>query len=175
MTDIVVVTNTEVITTGGQNTVVVDDNTVRVEVIERVEAPVVVTTSGAQGPAGPTGPQGPAAEAFVKEASGDVSALRALVVDENNLASYADNTDPSHAFIVRGVSTNAVNDGDDVTIQTIGELSDNSWSWTPGLPIFVSTAGALTQTPPATGFLKQIAEAMTATSIYVALMPTILR
>lgn len=37
-----------------------------------------------------------------------------------------------------------------VGLRTQGRIQDNSWTWTPGLPVYVSTtAGGLTQTAPA--------------------------
>jgi hypothetical protein len=38
-----------------------------------------------------------------------------------------------------------------VNLRTSGRIQDDSWAWTPGLPVYVSTtAGGLTQTAPST-------------------------
>lgn len=46
------------------------------------------------------------------------------------------------------ITIGAASAGDDVTAVMYGELSEPSWAWTPGVPIFLGLAGALTQTPP---------------------------
>lgn len=71
-----------------------------------------------------------------------------------------------------GISTAATVVGQKVSIKSIGFMSEPSWTWTPGQPLFVTGAGVLTQTPP-TGTVRRIAWAISATEINVDLFPTI--
>ncbi len=86
-------------------------------------------------------------------------------------AVHADKGTPIHRGLVRGVTTGAANDGDVARVQVYGPMREPSWAWTPGLPIYVGTAGALTQSVPTSGWLQQIAVADTATQIFIDPQP----
>lgn len=63
--------------------------------------------------------------------------------------------------------------GGQVTVQTYGPMEEPSWTWTPDAPIFVGLAGALTQTRPTSGFVLEIATALSATMIFIDPKPPI--
>ncbi len=72
-----------------------------------------------------------------------------------------------------GISTNAAQVGQPVTVQSSGELIEQTWNWKPGA-VFLGLSGALTQTPPTTGVLQQIGVSTSPTSILVDIQdPTV--
>lgn len=98
-----------------------------------------------------------------------LSGHRAIVLDASGEAFYADQTVPNHIGRMAGITIGAAALGAGVTIMNNGLLTEPSWSWTPFAPIFLGTAGGLTQVPPTTGFLQMIGGALSATSMYVNL------
>jgi hypothetical protein len=46
-------------------------------------------------------------------------------------------------------------------------MTELSWTWTPGEPIFLGNNGMLTQTPPSSGFAIELGTAISATSIWI--------
>lgn len=101
-----------------------------------------------------------------KTAGESLSGHRAVVVVDNEAAA-ASNTEASHRGKVRGITTGAVASGGKARIQVFGPMEESGWNWTPGKPIFVGVGGALTQTPPTTGWLQQIAVADSSTVIFI--------
>lgn len=83
------------------------------------------------------------------------------------LAVVADKETPAHSGRVRGIVIGAVSSGATAKLQIYGPLVGSGWSWTPDLPIYLSTSGNLTQTPPLTGILQQLAVADTASRIFI--------
>lgn len=59
--------------------------------------------------------------------------------------------------VILGIITSAYSADDVVSVQITGTITEPSWNWTLGLPIFVGPNGTLTQTPPSTGVLQIIA------------------
>lgn len=107
-------------------------------------------------------------------ASVALSALRVVRVADGQLA-YASSDSPSHAFTVLGILASAVAQGANAAPLTEGTLTDSAWAWTVGTPIWLGVAGQLTQTPPTSGFLLQVAIAKTPTQIDFEIQePTIL-
>jgi len=80
---------------------------------------------------------------------------------------YASNDDADDKFNVLGVTQGAVISGATATVTTYGVMTESSWNWTAGLPVFLSTNGQLTQTPPTTGFRLIIGRAKNATTLFV--------
>ncbi len=99
-------------------------------------------------------------------ASGSIGGSR-VICDTSGLATYADSSDITTAHNIRGISSNAAADGDAVTVVTAGAITEVSWAWTPKQPVYVSTAGTLTQTPPSTGYIRKIGFAESSTTIVV--------
>lgn len=106
-------------------------------------------------------------------AAANLSALRAVTTDANGDAVYASNDTVQNAMVV-GITANAANSGQVVTVKTSGILTDASWNWTKGL-VFLGTNGQLTQTPPTAGaILVYVGRALTATQLQIDI-DTILR
>jgi hypothetical protein len=92
---------------------------------------------------------------------------RAVVLDNSELAIYADSSITSHANKVLGLTTGAASSGAIAAIATYGEFTEPSWSWTPGAPIFLGTNGLITQTAPTSGFLLILGFAIATTKIFI--------
>jgi hypothetical protein len=127
----------------------------------------VVRVIGIQGPAGPPG-QG-AVELMTKVAGESLGGHRVAIIDSDNKAYYADRTNLAHMYKVVGITRGASNSGDNVEIQTYGLMTEQSWNWIAGQPVFLDTNGLLTQIPPTNGFLLVIAEALTSTDIFISI------
>jgi hypothetical protein len=99
-------------------------------------------------------------------AAHDLSGHRAVVATATG-AAYAQPDTPEHQDAVLGITTGAALAGQTATIQAAGEMTEPSWSWTPGLPIFVGPGGLLTQAPPSTGWVQIIALAVAQSRIII--------
>jgi len=109
-----------------------------------------------------------------REAGAAVSGHRCVVVRDDSTVVYGDNTNSDHRNRIKGVTRGAASLAATAVVQTYGPLSEVTWSWTPGLPIYYSTGGALTQTAPTSGAVQQIAIAETATKIFINPQPPII-
>ena len=92
-----------------------------------------------------------------------VSSSRVVSYDGTNI-SYASNDNSASAYTVVGVTRQA---GTSVYVVREGELTDLSFSFTPNSPVFLGLNGALTQTAPSSGFVLQVAVALTTTKIQI--------
>jgi hypothetical protein len=104
---------------------------------------------------------------FSPVASSNISALRVLTVDINGQAIYADAANITHANKVLGISKQSIIQGQSVPIYDNEVVTDNAWTWTPDLPIFLGLNGVMTQTPPS------LPTSLFSLRIGVALSPTI--
>ena len=62
-----------------------------------------------------------------------------------------------------------VSAGSLVDIRYKGPMSYAGWNWEPGAPIYASTNGAITQTPPTNGYLVVVGHAISSDTILVDL------
>lgn len=104
----------------------------------------------------------------------NLSALRAVVVNDSGQLIYADAATVSHAYRVVGIVISATTSGNTVQVLQGGKASDSSWSWLRGSPIFVGGNGLLTQTAPSSGFILPIAIVVSPTTIFVKVQDPIL-
>lgn len=144
------------------------------EILAALEAnALLVEIAAEQGPPGPAGADG--GSILTKTAGAALGGNRAARVDAaTGKAIYADNTVIPDAEAVLGITTGAAAEDTEVTIQTFGEMTEASWNWTPGLPVYLSTNGLLTQTPPTSGSLTQIGVANEATKLFIRIQEMIL-
>lgn len=98
-------------------------------------------------------------QAFVDIPRGSVVAV------ENEKYILADHTIITTVNAVVGIATQDTLAGNLCEVAQIGKVQYNSWSWTQDLPLFVSTAGEMTQTPPTTGYSLIVGVAVTPTEI----------
>ncbi len=94
-----------------------------------------------------------------------ISANRVLTLDSSGKAAYL-NPEQSGYPVVIGVSLTAGLGDEVVQVMRSGEIVDPSWIWQPG-PVWVGTAGTLTQVTPTTGWLVQVGIALDATKLQV--------
>lgn len=81
----------------------------------------------------------------------------------------------SHANRILGITNSAVSLGANVPVTLSGELTEPTWTFTEGLPVYLSVNGTLTQTPPTSGFILQMGVAVSPTKISVSIkLPIIL-
>jgi hypothetical protein len=124
------------------------------------------------GPRGPAGAAGPTTSiAFDRTASGALSGHRLVSPTVTGAVEYADPT----TTVGRPVwlTLTAAIDGDTTTVLALGVADEPSWDWTPQQPIYLAANGTLTQTPPVTGVLLEVAVATAPTSIFFDPKPPI--
>jgi hypothetical protein len=97
----------------------------------------------------------------------NLSGQRMVRLDSAGELVYAENTDLADAERVLGMTVGAVNTGDIAQVIRSGVVVEPTWNWTLGQPIFLSTTGLLTQTPPAAGFVLQVAFPISSTSVFI--------
>lgn len=96
-----------------------------------------------------------------------LSAYKAIVPDGTGKFTYANNTAPGHAFIVYGLTKQAISNGSAGLAQTYGPVENNTWNWELEKPIFLAEDGELTQIPPSSGFSLVVAYPITATRAFI--------
>lgn len=121
---------------------------------------------GPQGPAGPAGPAG-GAEDIQRTASIPISGHRVVAADPTTVLKYASNTSLAECKGIIGITTGAASAGQPATIRLNGELTEPTWSFTPGELVYLSTSGGLTQTIPITGVLLVLGFAETANTMFI--------
>ena len=108
----------------------------------------------------------PVANELSLVAGTNLSALRAVTTNGSGEAVYASNDTLLNAQVV-GLTVNAANSGNNVTIKTNGVITDASWNWTKGT-VYLGTNGQLTQTAPSGGaVIVHVGKALTATKLQV--------
>jgi hypothetical protein len=117
-----------------------------------------------KGPAGAPGAPGVAGTSVVAAVA--LGGHRAITV----FGQYAE---PGDENVLAGITTGAVNMGDTAYAIRDGIIVEPSWSWTPGLPIFIASGGILTQSPPTSAKIRRVAWAMSSTTINVDFYPAI--
>lgn len=141
--------------------------------VDEVEVVSIVAVAE-QGPRGIQGIQGPAGGATtVTVGATPLSGHSAVAVDAAGLLIQADCTNPAHRGAVLGLLANAYSPGDQAVVQTAFTLEHSGWTWSPG-PVFVGTAGQLTQTLPVGAVFSQVvAHALSPTLVLVDVQPPI--
>lgn len=114
------------------------------------------------------------ASRLVDAVAGETLSGQRVVRIENAQALYASSAVQAHAGHVAGITTGAALADDPVSVQTTGIMTEPSWSWAPG-PVYLGVGGALTQTPPETGFVLIVGRAIDATKMLIGIQTPILR
>ena len=163
MTDLVTVEEIQILAQQPDDSVLVDE----VEVVS-------IVAVAEQGPRGIQGIQGPAGgTTTVTVGATPLSGHSAVAVDAAGLLIQADCTNPAHRGAVLGLLANAYSPGDQAVVQTAFTLEHSGWTWSPG-PVFVGTAGQLTQTLPVGAVFSQVvAHALSPTLVLVDVQPPI--
>lgn len=80
---------------------------------------------------------------------------------------YASSDDLADAEAIVGFTqTSAVLDAP-VVVQTGGEMTEGSWNWTVGGPVYCGLNGLPTQVPPVTGFMCRVGKATAVDTILI--------
>jgi hypothetical protein len=130
---------------------------------------IMVGQRGAQGRPGTD--TGGGIQTIVRTAGSTISALR--VVYESQAKVFAVDPQTLSVFQALGLAITSATTGTDISIQTQGFIDDQSWSWTEGI-VWCSPTGALTQTPPTSGWDFIIGFATSATRLYIDLNEPVL-
>lgn len=163
MSDALIVEEIQILAEQADDSVLVSES----EVIE-------VVAVAEQGPRGIQGIRGPAGgTTTVTVGATPLSGHSAVAVDAAGLLIQADCTNPAHRGAVLGLLANAYSPGDQAVVQTAFTLEHSGWTWSPG-PVFVGTAGQLTQTLPVGAVFSQVvAHALSPTLVLVDVQPPI--
>lgn len=101
------------------------------------------------------------------EAGEDLSGHRIVMTDAAGKIWYASSASITDSASVIGMTTGAILTGAEGPVQSFGDISEATWSWTPKAPLFLSSNGFMTETPPSSGFVLRVAKAITATRIFI--------
>lgn len=85
---------------------------------------------------------------------------------------YTENT-PQSLSRIAGLTLLAAGPGNKIRVVRSGSVVEPNWTWTPDMPVFISTEGMLTQVVPATGVVRRVGWAVTTTQINIDLFPII--
>ena len=168
-----------------------DDSSPSAVVVTQSPPPVVVVSpvtetrvivTGIQGPPGPPGERGPVgppgaggdATILTRPTAAAIGGHRVVIQEADGTVSYADHTDPAHADMALGLTIEAADAGAEIQILVGGETIEPSWTWDVTRPIYLGATGLLTQTPPTTGFLQQVAIPLAADRIYWQPQPAVI-
>lgn len=129
--------------------------------------PPVAITAGLQGPAGPPGADGDGVITLM--ASGALGGHRLVAADGAGGVTYASCDDPADLPAVLGMTLHAAASGAAIALRRVGEVEESSWTWTPGLPVYLGLAGVPTQAlPPAALFGLIVGIPTTPTTLFLA-------
>jgi len=111
--------------------------------------------TGAEGPTGPEGPIGlqgpPGTSGAINQtylATQATGGHRLVRTDGLGNIVYANCDDQPSIQNVLGMTQNAANIGDVLSVVRLGEVEESSWNWTPELPVYLGLDGVPTQTLP---------------------------
>ncbi|WP_373078713.1 LamG-like jellyroll fold domain-containing protein [Zhongshania sp.] len=112
----------------------------------------------------------------IKAIAGEtIGGHRPVYIDSQKKARIARATDIESRNVL-GITTRAWNAGDEITIVTMGSVTESGWSWTPNKPVFVGASGNLQQSvSPNDAFAIIVGFATSQTAILVNTEPSIAR
>ena len=101
------------------------------------------------------------------EAAVNLSALKVITTNVDGKAIYASSSNLDHFNKIVGINERAAVAGGEATVIFAGYMRDDDWTWDLDKPIFLGIDGALTQTPPSSGFRIIVAFPLSETDIIV--------
>lgn len=148
-------------------TVSSEPDIIEVEVIDD-STTLTALVSGTRGYPGPSGADGD--KEFTKIAQGNLSADRLVIPTSPTQIGYADNSNIGEVSQPVWLTLVAALDGDPAVVIAQGNVTEPSWNWIPGEPIFLGRTGFMTQTPPSKAagdiFILQVASPYSAIDIF---------
>lgn len=136
-----------------------------VHVVEIDAKPVPVVDISARGLTGPPGTSGNGGGTFLATAGEEIHGDRVVRI-ANALIYHPSIANPAHAIQAIGIATQSGGPGASLVVRTAGQITDGTWSWSPGF-IWCADDGVLTQSPPLTGWILKVANVISATTIEV--------
>jgi len=134
-----------------------------------VQTPII--SIGIQGPAGPAGSL--VYQSFI--AGQDLLGHTPVISNNSFQAIQASNDNITHATSTIGITTQAATQGAIVNVAIEGQtITEPSWTWIPNQALFLGLNGTISTTPPTTGFIQQIAIALSSTKILIRIQPAII-
>jgi hypothetical protein len=123
-------------------------------------AVILVPVPGGPGPAGQPG------GTVQRVTAAALSGHRVVTPLNDGSVNYADATNPAHLSRPVWLTTSAWGSGVTATLISDGPITEPTWNWTPGQPIYLGANGVLTQTEaPGAVFVLIVAEVIDATTI----------
>ena len=113
------------------------------------------------------------AQDYVQVIAGQQLFGQRVVRIDNGKAYLFDSDEIGYIGEAVGITTGSASIQSAVTIQTMGVMSEPSWSFTPGR-VWVGKSGILTQTPPVAGIQQAIGRAIDATVLSISIEVPIL-
>jgi hypothetical protein len=135
-----------------------------------------VIAVGVPGPPGAGGTGSGGTLTMTGTAAVALSGHRAVYRRPDGLIDYASANNLGCLHEAIWVTTGAATMGGDVSMVMFGEMSEPSWTWVPGVPIFLGINGVLTQTAPlapAADFLVVLGYVPITTKMFVDRQPSI--
>lgn len=109
----------------------------------------------------------PGSNVVLSLTAGEALSGHKVVRSSGGQALYANSAISSHGAAVIGITTAAASSGAAVSVQSQGTMTEPSFAFTPGQPIYLSGTGGLSHTPASSGVVLQVAVALTATTIII--------
>lgn len=94
-----------------------------------------------------------------------VSGHRAIMVLPDGTAAHAE---PAEAGAFFGISAHAALPGEPITVAMRDTITESSWAWVPGQPIYFVANGVLTQAVPTETAVTPIGVAISATTVLIS-------
>lgn len=114
---------------------------------------------------GPKGDPGDSINLLSRTAGEALSGHRAVKIAGDGKAYYVSPGD-ADVDAIAGITVGAASAEADASIMANGEMTEGSWSWTPG-PVWLATNGVPTQTAPTSGAVVRLGTALGATTMFV--------
>lgn len=105
-------------------------------------------------------------------AAQSLSALRLVSISSSNYT-YSDPADLISVGSIAGLTLQSVNAGSNIKPIVNQLVSDQSWNWVRGSPVFLGAAGTLTQIPPSSGNLVAVARVLDSKILFICIEETI--
>lgn len=122
-------------------------------VVQAVEQQTVVKFPvSLPGPQGPIGPAGGSAVSYV--AGENLSSGRAVII-HSDLAYYFQPNNAAHHGRMAGITKTSAVNGQTVVIQHLGVLTDAAFTFSPNIPLWVSSNGEITDSYPASTVIQK--------------------
>lgn len=130
-------------------------------------AEVAVSTAlSVPGPPGPPGAPGGGSATIPVTAHANLSGHRVVKQRPDGTVDYADPSTPGDKNLPLWLTLTAIAVGATGDVQVAGEVTEPTWNWTAGLPLYLTPSGTLSHTPPNSGFIVQVASALSSVLIF---------